>query len=49
MVKPGILSKVKQYLKYLKDISTPYGGKLPDRPLNMSSAGTKTYRLDRPL
>lgn len=44
---PKIISNIKQYVKYLKDISEPYT--LIDRPRNMSSAGLKSLRIDTAL
>lgn len=44
---PKIISNIKQYVKYLKDIDEPY--QLLDRPKNMSSAGLKTLRMDSAL
>ena len=47
---PNIMKNVLQYIAYIEDISTPYGKNVAnsfDRPRNMSSSGTKTYRLDR--
>ena len=44
---PRILSNIKQYVKYLKDISEPY--KVIDRPKNMSNAGLKSLRIDTAL
>ena len=44
---PKIISNIKQYSKYLKDIAEPY--QLIDRPKNMSNAGLKSLRLDTAL
>lgn len=37
---PGIMSNVKQYLGYIRDITLPLN--VPDRPLNVSAAGRRT-------
>lgn len=44
---PKIVSNIKQYVKYLKDIAEPY--KLIERPQNMSNAGLKSLRIDTAL
>lgn len=44
---PKIISNIKQYVKYLKDIAEPY--QIMDRPKNMSSAGLKSLRIDTAL
>lgn len=44
---PKIISNVKQYAKYLKDIAEPY--QLLDRPKNMSNTGLKSLRIDTAL
>lgn len=44
---PKIISNIKQYTKYLKDIAEPYT--LMDRPQNMSNAGLKSLRMDTAL
>ena len=44
---PKILANIQQYLVYLKDKSKPYnGGSLVERPINVSSAGLKSLRID---
>jgi hypothetical protein len=45
-VVPKILTEVESYIKYLEDASNPLT--LMDRPLNVSSAGTKTLEWGRP-
>lgn len=45
-VVPKILTEVDMYLKYLDDASKPFT--LMDRPLNVSSAGTKSLEWGRP-
>lgn len=44
---PKIISNIKQYAQYLKDIAEPY--KLIDRPQNVSNAGLKSLRIDTAL
>ena len=44
---PGIISRIKQYVVYLRDKSQPF--KLLDRPKNTNTTGTKSLRLDRVL
>lgn len=44
---PKIISNIKQYVKYLKDIAEPYT--IMERPQNMSSAGLKSLRIDTAL
>lgn len=44
---PKIISNIKQYSKYLKDIAEPY--QLIDRPKNLSNAGLKSLRIDTAL
>lgn len=46
-VTPKILANIQQYLTYLKDKSKPYKGLGPiERPINVSSAGLKSLRID---
>lgn len=44
---PKIISNIKQYVKYLKDISEPYY--IMERPKNMNVTGLKSVRLDTAL
>ena len=44
---PKILSGIQQYLTYLKDKSKPFYGSGPiEHPINVSSAGLKSLRID---
>lgn len=46
-ITPKILANIQQYLTYLKDRSKPFYGNGPiDRPVNVSSAGLKSLRID---
>ena len=45
-VTPKILANIQQYLTYLKDKSKPYNGSMLERPINISSAGLKSLRID---
>jgi len=46
-ITPKILSGIQQYLTYLKDRSKPFYGNGPiDHPVNVSSAGLKSLRID---
>lgn len=48
-ITPKILANIQQYLTYLKDRSKPYYGHKnpgPERPINVSSAGLKSLRID---
>lgn len=46
-ITPKLLGNVQQYLTYLKDRSKPFYGNGPiDRPINVSSAGLKSLRID---
>jgi hypothetical protein len=46
-VVPGILTRIKQYIIYLRDKSQPL--QPLDRPKNTNTTGTKSLRLDRAL
>ena len=46
-VTPTVLSNIQQYLTYLRDKQFPY--RTIDRPVNVSSAGLKTLRMDKVL
>lgn len=47
---PKILSGIQQYLTFLKHKSKPFYGSGPiDRPVNVSSAGLKSLRIDTAL
>lgn len=46
-VVPGILTRVKQYIIYLRDKSQPLNPL--DRPKNTNTTGTKSLRMDRAL
>ena len=47
---PKVLANIQQYLTYLKDRSKPFNGSGPiERPINVSSAGLKSMRIDTAL
>lgn len=46
-VTPTIISNIQQYLTYLRDKQKPY--RTMDRPINVSSAGLKSLRVDKAL
>ena len=49
-ITPKILANIQQYLTYLKDRSKPFYGNGPiERPVNVSSAGLKSMRIDTAL
>lgn len=46
-ITPKILANIQQYLTYLKDRSKPFYGQGPiEHPVNVSSAGLKSLRID---
>lgn len=44
LITPYLISNIKQHLQYLVDKNLPY--RVMDRPINISSAGTKSLSLD---